>query len=410
MTPLLIVIALVGWIGALVAGLWLTRARLELRRVRDASDVADDVPLADAIAESARESTDRVARAEAVQHWLLAALDEATDAIVVVDRIGREIVRNAPARRFNGARHGEVLAQDAVDELLQAALDGVTSDRELQLYGPPRQVLQLRSFPLRRDGEVVGAVAFTRDVSEARRVESVRRDFVANVSHELKTPIGALGLLAETMAATDDAKVVQQLADRVVREADRLSRIVDDLLDLSQIEAQESPSRAPIPVPLLISETVDLVQAAADLAEVPVLVTPEPPDIELACDRRQMRSALMNLLDNAIKYSGPGQPGEIGAEIVGDRLALTVRDHGIGIPTRDHDRIFERFYRVDRARSRETGGTGLGLAIVRHVAQAHGGDVTVESREGEGSMFTVQVPISNGGVRTASAVPAAEAS
>ena len=140
-----------------------------------------------------------------MQHWLLAALDEATDAIVVVDRIGREIVRNAPARRFDGARHGEVLAQDAVDELLHAALEGVTSQRELQLYGPPRQVLQLRSFPLRRDGEVVGAVAFTRDVSEARRVESVRRDFVANVSHELKTPIGALGLLAETMAATDDA-------------------------------------------------------------------------------------------------------------------------------------------------------------------------------------------------------------
>ena len=104
-------------------------------------------------------------------------------------------------------------------------------------------MLQLRSFPLRRDGEVVGAVAFTRDVSEARRVESVRRDFVANVSHELKTPIGALGLLAETMAATDDPAVVQQLADRVVREADRLSRIVDDLLDLSQIEAQEAPSR-----------------------------------------------------------------------------------------------------------------------------------------------------------------------
>src|SRR6478609_6743237 len=175
-----------------------------------------------------RDSSDQVARAEAVQYWLLAALDEATDAIVVVDRIGREVVRNAPARRFDGARHGEVLAREAVDELLQTALGGVTSQRELQLYGPPRQVLQLRSFPLRRDGEVVGAVAFTRDVSESRRVESVRRDFVANVSHELKTPIGALGLLAETMAATDDVAVVQRLADRLVREADRLARMVDD--------------------------------------------------------------------------------------------------------------------------------------------------------------------------------------
>jgi two-component system sensor histidine kinase SenX3 len=371
-------------------------ARRELRQVREALRVGDDIGLVDALAEATRESADRVARAEAVQHWLLAALDEASDAIVVVDRIGREVVRNAPARRFDGARHGEVLAQDAVNELLQVALDGVTSQRELQLFGPPAQVLQLRSFPLRRDGEVVGAVAFTRDVSEARRVESVRRDFVANVSHELKTPIGALGLLAETMAGTDDPAVVQQLADRVVREADRLSRIVDDLLDLSQIEAQEAPSRAPMPVRLLVAESVDLVQAAADLAEVPIHITPEPPDIEVSCDRRQMRSALMNLLDNAIKYSGPRQPVEVGAEIVNDRVALTVRDHGIGIPTRDLERIFERFYRVDRARSRDTGGTGLGLAIVRHVAHAHGGDVTVESREGEGSLFTLHVPIANG--------------
>ena len=376
------------------------KASRELRLVREAMQVSDGVGLADAIAEATREADDRVARAEAVQYWLLAALDEATDAIVVVDRIGREVVCNAPARRFDGARHGEVLAQDAVKELLQVALEGITSQRELQLFGPPAQVLQLRSFPLRRDGEVVGAVAFSRDVSEARRVESVRRDFVANVSHELKTPIGALGLLAETMAGADDPAVVQQLADRVVREADRLSRIVDDLLDLSQIEAQEAPSRAPMPVRLLVSEAVDLVQAAADLAEVPILITPEPPDIELACDRRQMRSALMNLLDNAIKYSGPRQPVEVGARIAGDRLALTVRDHGIGIPTRDLERIFERFYRVDRARSRDTGGTGLGLAIVRHVAQAHGGDITVESHEGEGSLFTLHVPIANGGSRS----------
>jgi two-component system sensor histidine kinase SenX3 len=399
-TPWLVVVAMVGWALAGVISWRLVLAQRQMRRVRDATHVAEDVSLIEGITETTRESKDRVARAEAVQHWLLAALDEATDAIVVVDRIGREIVRNAPARRFSGARHGQVLAKDAVDELLSGALDGVTSQRELQLYGPPRQVLQLRAFPLRRDGEVVGAVAFTRDVSESRRVESVRRDFVANVSHELKTPIGALGLLAETMAAADDPSVVQQLADRVVREADRLSRIVDDLLDLSQIEAQEAPSRAPIPVRLLVSESVDLVQAAADLAEVPIVVTPEPPDVELACDRRQMRSALMNLLDNAIKYSGPHQPVEVGARLEGDRLALVVRDHGIGIPTRDLERIFERFYRVDRARSRETGGTGLGLAIVRHVAQAHGGDVTVESREGEGSLFTLHLPVTNGNGRS----------
>jgi two-component system sensor histidine kinase SenX3 len=398
-TALLVVFGLVGWATVVIVGRELISARRELARARRAVDGPEELSLTDAIADDRREAEDRVLQSEAVQHWLLAALDESSDAIVVVDRIGREIVRNAVARRFAGARTGEVLAEDAIAELLHDALTGHSSERELQLYGPPRQVLQLRAFPLRRDGEIVGAVAFTRDVSEARRVESVRRDFVANVSHELKTPIGALGLLAETMAGTDDLAVVQRLADRVVREADRLARIVDDLLDLSTIEAQETPARAPMPVRLLISECVDVVQAAADSGGVPLLIKPEPPDLEIFCDTRQIRSALVNLVDNAIKYSGPGQPVEIGGCVVDDRVAFVVRDHGIGIPTRDLERIWERFYRVDRARSRDTGGTGLGLAIVRHVAQAHGGEVTVQSREGEGSTFTLYLPLANGAAR-----------
>jgi two-component system sensor histidine kinase SenX3 len=395
-TAFLVVLGLAGWVVVVFLARELVSARRELARVRRAVDVPERLSLVDAIAEERSEAEERVLQSEAVQHWLLAALDESSDAIVVVDRIGREVVRNSVARRFAGARTGEVLAEEAIAELVQEALTGHSSERELPLYGPPRQVLQLRAFPLRRDGEIVGAVAFTRDISESRRVESVRRDFVANVSHELKTPIGALGLLAETMAATDDLAVVQRLADRVVREADRLARMVDDLLDLSTVEAQEAPTRAPMPIRLLISECVDVVQAAADAADVPLLVGPEPPDLEIFCDTRQMRSALVNLVDNAIKYSGPDQTVEIGACVVDDRVAFVVRDHGIGIPSRDLERIWERFYRVDRARSRDTGGTGLGLAIVRHVAQAHGGEVTVQSREGEGSTFTLHVPLTNG--------------
>lgn len=335
MTALIVVLGLAGWAVVVFGARELRTARRELARVRRVVDVPDELSLTDAIAEDRREAEDRVSQSEAVQHWLLAALDESSDAIVVVDRIGREVVRNSVARRFAGARTGEVLAEDAIAELLHDALTGNSSERELQLYGPPRQVLQLRAFPLRRDGEIAGAVGFTRDVSESRRVESVRRDFVANVSHELKTPIGALGLLAETMAVTDDLAVVQRLADRVVREADRLARIVDDLLDLSTIEAQEAPARVPMPVRLLISECVDVVQAAADAGRVPLLVKPEPPDLEIFCDTRQMRSALVNLVDNAIKYSGSDQPVEIGACVVDDRIAFVVRDHGIGIPTRD---------------------------------------------------------------------------
>ena len=143
-------------------------------------------------------------------------------------------------------------------------------------------------------------------------------------------------------------------------------------------------------------------QAVADTAGVPLKIAPRPPDVEIRCDHRQLRSALVNLVDNAIKYSERGEPVEIGARLDGDRVALVVRDHGVGIPTRDLERIFERFYRVDRARSRDTGGTGLGLAIVRHVAQVHGGEVTVDSREGEGSTFTLYLPLANGGQRTLS--------
>jgi two-component system, OmpR family, sensor histidine kinase SenX3 len=407
-TVLLVVFGLVGWAVVVFVARELVLARRELASIRRAVALTDDLSVIEAIADQRRAADERVLQSEAVQHWLLAALDESSDAIVVVDRIGREVVRNAVARRFASARTGEVLAEEAIAELVQDALTGHSSERELQLYGPPRQVLQLRAFPLRRDGEIVGAVAFTRDISESRRVESVRRDFVANVSHELKTPIGALGLLAETMAATDDVAVVQRLADRVVREADRLARIVDDLLDLSTIEAQEAPTRGPMPIRLLLSECIDLVQVAADAADVPLAVGPEPPDLEIFCDPRQMRSALVNLVDNAIKYSGPGQPVEIGACVADDRIAFVVRDHGIGIPTRDLERIWERFYRVDKARARDTGGTGLGLAIVRHVAQAHGGEVTVQSREGEGSTFTLYIPLPDGATRGITEAPTTE--
>ncbi|MGQ0824902.1 MAG: sensor histidine kinase [Actinomycetota bacterium] len=398
----LAVIAIVAVAGALAVGL--------SRRAQRRADAAlvrrlglpPGTATGAAIDHVLEETEERVAGAEAMQHWLVGALDQATDAIVVVDRIGREVVRNAAARRFEGARHGDALAEEAIVDVLQRALRGRDAEREIQLYGPPRQVLLLRAYTLRTGGEVTGAVAFTRDISESRRVESVRRDFVANVSHELKTPIGALGLLAETMATSDDPKVMRPLADRVLREADRLARLVDDLLNLSNIEAQEAPVRAPLPVALLLAEAIDHVQAAADVAGVPVRLVPEAPDIEINCHHRQLRSAFVNLLDNAIKYSTAGDVVEVGARVEGERVALSVRDHGHGIPTRDLERIFERFYRVDRARSRETGGTGLGLAIVRHVVQAHGGEVKVESREGEGSTFTLYLPITNGGQRTMS--------
>ncbi len=330
------------------------------------------------------------------------ALHASPDAVIVVDTNGVELLRNDAAERFRDGRHSDALAEEQINELLTQARQGRGGERELQLFGPPREVLFLRSQPLLSDGAILGAVVFIRDISESRRKESVRRDFVANVSHELKTPIGALALLAETMAAGGDEEVVRQLAERVSREADRLGQIIDDLLNLSLIEAQESPSREPVPIALLIGEAVDAVRPAAEALGIPLHVATDLPDAAVPCDRRQVLSALTNLLDNAIKYSEAPSAVEIGATTSDAMVTVTVTDHGPGIPSRDRERIFERFYRVDRARSRATGGTGLGLSIVRHVAQAHGGDVTVVSREGEGSTFRLRLAqVAGGGAEPA---------
>ncbi len=365
-------VAAVAFLGITVRSL-----RGEVRRV-----VSDD-----------QHDADRRLHPEVERESLAGALAAFEDGVVVVDATGTEVMRNAAAERFRGARHADVLVEDAVRALLEPALRGERAERELQLFGPPREVLQVRAGPLYRGDRIIGAAAFVRDVSELRRVESVRRDFVANVSHELKTPIGALALLAETMAAGDDSPVNTQLADRVQHEAGRLGRIVDDLLDLSLIEAQEAPSREPVPVHVVLHEAAERVRGAADAVGIPLTVPPVATDLVVTGDRSQLVSAVTNLLDNAVKYSEPGQPVEVDAVGVDGSVCISVRDHGIGIPSRDLERIFERFYRVDRARSRATGGTGLGLSIVRHVAQAHGGDVTVESTEGEGSTFRLRVPL-----------------
>jgi len=337
--------------------------------------------------------------AEALRMWLLAALDEHDDAVVVVDRIGREVVRNRESRRRAEARTGELLAEPALVGLLRLALQGREAEDELRVFGPPRVILRLRARPIRHGDEVVGAVGYVRDVTESHRIEAVRRDFIANVSHELKTPIGALGLLAETIAASDDPDTIRRLAARVDSEAERLGRLVDDLLDLGRAEAGDPTNREVRAIGALVGEAVDAVRATATAAGVPILTSGADGDAPIVeCDPRQVHSALVNLLDNAIKYSEPGATVEV--EVVTDaeaRAGVVVRDRGIGIPTRSLERIFERFYRVDRARSRETGGTGLGLAIVRHVAQAHGGEVSVESVEGEGSTFVLWLPVSAGG-------------
>jgi two-component system sensor histidine kinase SenX3 len=253
--------------------------------------------------------------------------------------------------------------------------------------------------PLDDGKRPVGSLALIEDVSERRRLEAVRRDFVANISHELKTPVGALGLLAETIAAEEDPALTRRLAERMTNEAIRVGRIIDDLLALSRIEAEEQqPVREPVPVARLVGEAMDRVRSLAELGGMRIDVSGVGPRHSVGGDPRQLVSAIANLLENACKYGHRGSTVEVLSTTDGRWVDIVVRDHGIGIPSSDLERVFERFYRVDRARSRETGGTGLGLAIVRHVAGNHQGEVSVTSEEGVGSTFTLRLPSGPGPV------------
>jgi signal transduction histidine kinase len=234
-----------------------------------------------------------------------------------------------------------------------------------------------------------------RDVTEARRLDEIRRDFVANASHELKTPAASIQAAAETIrgAVLDDPGVLPEFAGQLEREAERLSRIISDLLDLSRLESGSDLTEAVALDAIVRAETARFEEAAQD-ADVELSV-----DVDVAPhvrgSARDLSLLVRNLIDNAIRYTRPGGRVDVGLTTADHDAVLTVSDTGVGIPTRDLPRIFERFYRVDRARSRETGGTGLGLAIVRHVVENHGGHISVDSELGRGSRFGVTLPASD---------------
>ncbi len=324
------------------------------------------------------------ARADRLQ----AALDAMPNGVIVADRDGKIVVRNRAADDTGGDTHNEVLVQAAVQHHLRAAIRGGQRSQTVELYGPPRRVVVVHARPLGNDG----AVATVEDVTERSRLDSVRTDFVANISHELKTPIGALAVLAETLMDETDPTVINRLAGKTVNEAHRVAKIIDDLLELSRIELSGDLVVTPCDVSSLVQEASSRSSYAADQRKVTINVGEVPNGLSINADHVQLASALGNLVDNAVKYSEVGGRVTVAAFPDNQGVTFVVSDSGIGIPSRDLDRIFERFYRVDRARSRGTGGTGLGLSIVRHVAGNHGGAITVESREGEGSTFRLSIP------------------
>ena len=396
----LAVVAVVGIVVATVLGRRAGRQSLEQRLSALASRLGVDAPDESAGIEPALHHlelvTDRAAEAVAESSAdairLRRALDTLPQGVIVCDENGTVVFRNARAVGLMGGRHGDALAAQAVVDLLADAWKQGAANRTLDLYGPPRRTLAVSTQLIDDGRRTLGVIAAIDDVSERRRLEEIRRDFVANVSHELKTPMGALGLLAETLIAEVDPNVAQRLASRIHAEAFRVSRIIDDLLDLSRIEAEEAPPREPVLINLVMAEAVERVRNAADQRDVKIVLEEPDPPVVVVGDRRQLVSALYNLLENAVKFSYDGGSVRFAGRSVDKEVVLEVEDHGVGIPARDLNRIFERFYRVDQGRSRDTGGTGLGLSIVRHVASNHQGRAEVDSREGEGSTFRLYLP------------------
>ncbi|WP_405012693.1 sensor histidine kinase [Kitasatospora sp. NBC_01539] len=317
-----------------------------------------------------------------------------------------EVVKASSAAYAMGLVRGGAMAVDPMLSLARATRrDGEIRQVELEVPRPGGAraadplAVSVRVAPL--GSRLV--LVLVEDLTERRRIEAIRRDFVANVSHELKTPVGALSLLSEAVAdASDDPEAVQRFAGRMQIEATRLASLVQEIIDLSRVQDDERlVDPEPVPVDELIAEAIDRCRQPAAAKQI-LIASGGTSGLYLHGNRGQLAAALGNLVENAVNYSPPRTRVAIATrrissaavlgEADGELIEISVTDQGIGISEKDRERIFERFYRVDPARSRATGGTGLGLSIVKHVAASHRGTVAVWSVEGQGSTFTLRLP------------------
>jgi signal transduction histidine kinase len=340
-------------------------------------------------AEQALEARERTSAGDRrVQDVILSSMEEG---VLLFDPGGRRVFANQALDRHLGTTPesaDELLPLDLQRAVRRAGYVGDVVRVEVDT-GSPTRWLRGTALPVGDDGTVLLVI---RDVTDARRLDAVRRDFVANASHELKTPVASIRAAAETLrdGAIDDPPAAHRFTEQLEREALRLSRIVSDLLDLSRLESGSDLGEH-VRLDAVVTEELHRMQDEAVAAGVTLTMHADGV-ASIEGSARDLALLARNLIDNAIRYTPVG--GSVTVEIVaGDEgVLLRVADTGLGIPQRDLPRIFERFYRVDRARSRETGGTGLGLAIVRHVAENHGGTVAVSSELGRGTTFEVRLP------------------
>ena len=352
---------------------------------------------------------EQIQNIEAERAKATAILDGMVEGVVAVDGQECILLMNERARAMFGVGHGrgegkpflEVIRNADLHEIFRSGRTaGDVFRRELRLIHPVDRTLRVTAVPLRLTGEEPGLVLVVDDVTELRRLEHVRTEFIANVSHELRTPLTAIQGYLETLlsGALEEREHAQRFVEIAFRHTERLGRLLNDLTDLSNIELGKVSLRlAPTPLRPLVDSVLELVAAKARDGD--VALTAEVSDtISVQADHDRLVQILINLVDNAVKYTPAGGSVTVRARPTAEgRIEVSVSDTGIGIPRADLPRITERFYRVDKARSRELGGTGLGLAIVKHLVLAHGGDMAIDSEEGRGTTVRVLVPAAGGG-------------
>jgi len=369
--------------------------------------VVEIAALATSMNEMARQLTGRIAAALEQRNTLEAILEGMVEGVVAVDAAKRVLLLNRTAAGMLGANPAAAQGR-SIQELsrnipLQAFVVrslGAAEPVEEEIAAGEKDALLVRArgAPLHDGaGERIGALIVLNDITQLHRLERVRRDFVANVSHELKTPVTSIAGFVETLldGALDDRVTAERFLEIIRRQAERLNAIVTDLLSLARLEQETGSSSIAFEESRLCSLLSEAIEATRDRAgkkEI-ILELECPADRSFPSQALLLSQAVVNLIDNAVTYSEPGSTVLVRGTVAADAISIQVLDRGIGIPREHLPRLFERFYRVDKSRSRQLGGTGLGLAIVKHIAQVHGGTVAVESEPGKGSTFTITLPL-----------------
>ncbi|KAJ52840.1 two-component system phosphate regulon sensor histidine kinase PhoR [Clostridium tetanomorphum] len=329
------------------------------------------------------------------QNKLEAILKSMDSGVIAIDKNFKVIMINPYAKKIFGIDK-DIIGKNLLDHIRNFELEDIFKNklndyREIKIIWPKERDLRIKTADINNGKQLIGTVAVVQDVTDIKRLENIRSQFVANVSHELKTPLTSIKGFAETLRYVEDSKNKEKFLDIINEEAERLTRLINDILTLSDIENIKGQKEEYVDINTVIESICYLVKSSADKKDIKISIKGEKLP-KILGDKDRFKQMLINIVDNAIKYTENGGSIVIGTKKKDNEYLIWVEDTGVGIPKEHLDRLFERFYRVDKARSRAQGGTGLGLAIVKHILVGFNGNISVESEVGKGSKFIISIP------------------